>query len=350
MATNEIYMSAETLKEFVKNAFIKMGFCEEDAELGADSLLWANLRGIDSHGIQRITLFGECMRNGQLNAHPNIRVIKETPAITFIDADRALGAVSATFAMKRSIEKARNVGIGWTLVTNTTTPLAIGYYTLMAVRAGMAGIGATFSRPLMAPYGGKDIGVHNGPISIAVPAAHHRPVILDMATSTVAYGKVEVAQDKGISIPPDWALDEHGQPTTDPFAARVSLPFGTYKGSGLAFMFECLTSIMAGDPLCAPWLTNVKNDPRHRQNSIMAAIDVSMFSDLSEYKDNVDNLVDSVKAVPKADGFDEILVPGELEDRICAERMANGIPLPPGTIVKMKTVAEWFDVELPAGL
>jgi LDH2 family malate/lactate/ureidoglycolate dehydrogenase len=347
MAGNEIYVSDSDLKDFAKKVFMAMGLPDQDADVSADSLIWANLRGIDSHGVQRLAMYGSIFNNGHLNPRPAMQILKETPAVTFLNADSAMGAVSATFAMNKAIEKARNVGIGWTLVTNTVTPLAIGFYTLNAIRAGMAGISTTFARPLMAPYGAKSVGVHNGPIAIGVPAGKHRPVILDMATSAVAFGKVEVAQDKRIPIPETWALDKDGHPTTDPFEASIMLPFGLYKGSGLAFMFECLTNIMAGDPLCGPWLLNKNNDPRHRQSSIMAAIDISMFSDLDAFKANVDDFIDGVKGLPKADGVDQIFVPGEIEDNFNDERAITGIPLPEGTVEKLRKISVEFGVTLP---
>jgi LDH2 family malate/lactate/ureidoglycolate dehydrogenase len=347
MAGREIYVTAADLKGFAKRVFMAMGLPDADADVSADSLIWANLRGIDSHGVQRLAMYAGIYHSGHLNPRPEMKILKETPAVTFLNADSAMGAVSASFAMDKAIEKAKNVGIGWTLVTNTVTPLAIGFYTLQAIRAGMAGIATTFARPLMAPYGATAVGVHNGPVAFAVPAGRHRPVILDMATSAVAFGKIEVAQDKRVPIPDGWALDGNGRPTTDPNAARIMLPFGLYKGSGLAFLFECLTNIMAGDPLCAPWLLNKRNDPRHRQSSIMAAIDISLFTDLEAYRANVDDFIDAVKGLPRADGVDEIFVPGEIEDNYNDERNVTGIPLPEGTIEKLKKISEEFKVALP---
>lgn len=347
MAGKEIFIGAAELKDFAKRVFMAMGLPDGDADVSADSLIWANLRGIDSHGVQRLAMYASIFNNGHLNPRPEMKILKETPAVTFLNADSAMGAVSATFAMNKAVEKARNVGIGWTLVTNTVTPLAIGFYTLNAVKAGMAGIATTFARPLMAPYGAKAVGVHNGPIAFGVPAGKHRPVILDMATSAVAFGKIEVAQDKRVPIPEGWALDGDGRPTTDPDKARTMLPFGLYKGSGMAFIFECLTNIMAGDPLCAPWLLNKNNDPRHRQSSIMAAIDISLFTDVEAFKANVDDFVDAVKGLPRADGVEEIFVPGEIEDNFNDSRDVTGIPLPEGTVEKLVKVSEEFKVRLP---
>lgn len=350
MATEKVVISSEELRGFIRKVFEKMGFSPGDAETGANSLIWANLRGVDSHGVQRIALLARFLKEGNLNPNPNISVVRELPAVALIDADRAFGAISATFAMKKSIEKAKKTGIGWTVIRNTVTPLAIGQYVQIAINEGMAGIAATFARPLMAPYGAKEIGLHNGPISIGVPASKHKPALLDMATSTVAFGKIEVAMDKKEPIPGDWGLERDGTPTNDPFKAKIMLPFGKYKGSGLSFMFECLTGIMAGDPLCAPWILDRNNDPRHRQNSIMAAIDISAFTDLGRFRENVDDLIDGVKGLKKTDDIEEIYVPGEIEERVTQKRVKEGIPLPAGTVAKLRDAAEQFGVALPPTL
>jgi ureidoglycolate dehydrogenase (NAD+) len=250
--------------------------------------------------------------------------------------------------MRQVIEKARNVGIGWALLRNITHQGAIGYYALMAAEAGMAGIAIVCSPPNMAPYGARAAGVHNSPIAIAAPAKRHPPLILDMATSIVAGGKLEVALDKRIPLGEGWALDAGGAPTTDPRLARILMPAGGPKGSGLALMFQCLTSIMANNPLVVPALAGEQLG--HMQNSVIAAIDISLFHDVEIYKQQVDETIDSLKALPKADGFSEILMPGEPEQNTLAERTRDGIPLPPGTVERLYAAAKRFGLPLPAGI
>jgi ureidoglycolate dehydrogenase (NAD+) len=199
----------------------------------------------------------------------------------------------------------------------------------------------------MAPYGARAAGVHNSPIAICVPGKRRRPLMLDMATSVAAQGKLDVAMDKGIPIPLGWALDKAGKPTTDPRAAAVLLPAGGGKGSGLAMLFECLTSLFAGNPLLAPVFQKKPNADAHHQNSVVAAIDISSFTDVEEYGANADAIVEGIKGLPLADGFSEVLVPGELEDRVQAERVTLGIPLPPGTVQKLTAASERFGVPLP---
>jgi len=350
MSQDEVRVDFKLLKAFTREVFVKVGMPSEDAEIEAEVLVWANLRGVDSHGVLRIPWYVELVDTGQMNPRPNIKILKETVATTFIDADRAFGPVVTTFAMNRVIEKANQVGIGWGLIRNLTHQGAMAYYSLMAAEADMAGIALVCSPPNMAPYGAKAAGVHNSPISIAVPAKHHQPLVLDMATSIAAGGKLRLAIDKGIPIPEGWALDSDGNPTTDPNIAAILMPSGGPKGSGLALMFECLSSIMADNPLLEPVLIDKPQKRRHNQNSVVAAIDISMFTDVENYKNHIDTLIDCLKSLPKVEDVDEILVPGELEDNCYDERIQNGIPLPEGTMHNLQRVAERFKVELPFSL
>ena len=186
--TDETRVPAAELQEFTKGVFIAAGLPSEDAALEAEVLVWANLRGVDSHGVLRIPWYVDLIAKGDMNPRPTIRVEKETAATVLIDGDRALGPVVTTMAMRRAIDKARAAGIGWAVIRNTTHQGAMAYYALMAVEAGMAGIAIVCSPPNMAPFGARVAGVHNSPISIAVPAGRHRPLCLDMATSVAAGG------------------------------------------------------------------------------------------------------------------------------------------------------------------
>lgn len=351
MATKkDVRVAGEALKQFSREVFVKVGLTPEGAEVQADVLVWANLRGVDSHGVLRIPWYVDLVDKGHMRPRPNIRVEKETPATLLIDADYAPGPVVTVPAMKRVIQKAREVGIGWAVIRNTLHQGAMGYYPLMAAKEGMAGIAIVCNPPNMAPHGARAVGVHNSPIAICVPGKRHRPLMLDMATSVAARGKLDLAVDKGIPIPLGWALDKDGKPTTDPNASAVLLPAGGAKGSGLAMMFECLTSLFVGNPLLTPVFQGKPKAQVHRQNSVVAAIDIAAFTDLEQYKANADAIVEGIKALPPAEGFAEVLVPGEVEDRVYEARVKDGIPLPEGTIRNLRTVAERFAVKLPAGL
>ena len=347
---DEIRIPAGELQEFTKGVFVAAGVPSEDAALEAEVLVWANLRGVDSHGVLRIPWYVEMLGKGEMNARPNIRVERETAATLLIDGDRALGPVVTTLAMRRAIDKARTAGVGWAVIRNTTHQGAMAYYALMAANAGMAGIAIVCSPPNMAPFGARVAAVHNSPISIAVPAGRHRSLCVDMATSVAAGGKLSLARDKGIPLPPGWALDDAGQPTTDANRAKILLPFAGPKGSGLAMMFETLTSLMVGNPLLGPAFAGEPGAGRHRQNSVVAAIDIAAFTDLAQYRAEVDRLIDGVRALPGAQGVSEVMVPGEPEDRSEEDRRRRGIPLPAGTVENMRSVAARFRVPLPRGL
>ncbi|HWU40497.1 MAG TPA: Ldh family oxidoreductase, partial [Candidatus Acidoferrum sp.] len=301
MAANETRVAWDVLKQFTQEVFTRLGFTPEGAEIQADVLVWANLRGVDSHGVLRIPWYMQLVDKGQMKPRPNIQIQKETPAALLIDADYSPGPVVTVLAMERVMEKARHVGIGWALIKNTMHQGAMGYYSLMAAKQGMAGIALVCNPPNMAPHGARAVGVHNSPIAIAVPGNQHRPLILDMATSVAAGGKLSLAIDKGVAIPQGWALDKEGRPTTDPKTAAILMPTGGYKGSGLALMFECLSSLFVGNPLLIPALQGKPGATNHRQNSVVAAINIGTFTGVEGYKANVDTLIDGLKGLPAAE-------------------------------------------------
>lgn len=343
----EARMEWKALQAFMQHVFERVGMPPDDARIEAEVLVWANLRGVDSHGVLRIEWYLELIDKGVMNIRPSIRVEKETPATIVVDADHALGPVVTTFAMRKVMDKARAVGIGWGLIRNTTHQGAMGFYPLMAARAGMAGIAIVNGPPTMAPFGAIAMGVHNTPLAIAVPSRSRPPLMLDIAMSVAAGGKLRLAKDKGIPIPLGWMLDKQGRPTSDPQQAHTLLPIAGPKGSGLAILFECLTGLMVGDPLLEPSLKKVPGADTHRQHGIVAAIDIAAFTDVEAFRDHVDGLVAELKKLPRAEGVDEILVPGELEDKLEAERRRDGIPLPAGTVQKLEVAARRFGVPLP---
>ena len=338
------------LQAFMAKIFEGLGMPPADAALEAEVLVWANLRGVDSHGVHRIAEYSGQVDRGLMNPRPEVRVERETPAVVLIEGDWAFGPVVTVFAVEKVVAKAREMGIGWALIRNTTHQGAMGYYTEMITRENMAGIASVCNRPNTAPTGAMGPGVHNSPISIAVPGADRRPINLDMATSVVAWGKLQVAIDKGEPIPEGWSLDKEGRPNTDPKKNAVLLPTGDYKGYGLSLMFECLSSLMVGTPLLSSFAAQDDSVKPGTQNSFIAAIDIGFFTDVEGYRENVDKLVKTMKDLPLAEGAEEVFVPGEKEDRMHEERAVEGIPLPPGTVEKLKVAAERFGLEMPAGI
>ena len=350
MEQDTIRISRDPLFEFAREVFSRVGMSPENATIEAEVLLWASQRGVDSHGVQLISTYVNNVEKGYMNPKPNIQIIQETAATLFVEADRSFGPVVTTFTMNRLMDKAREAGIGWGLIRNTTHQGAMGYYVEMAAKQNMAGIALVCNPPNMAPTGARIAGVHNSPLAIGVPAQERPPLLFDMATSVAAHGKIGVAIDKGVSIPDDWAIDAEGNPTTDPQKARVLLPAGGYKGYGLALMFECLSSVMMGNPLLGPCLHDQDPPLPYTQNSVVAAINIGSFTDPDGYRQNIDALVAGLKGLPTVEGVDEVLVPGEPENKVYDDRTRNGIPLPPGLVQKLRDVGQQLDIALPAGL
>ena len=340
-------VSEDTLARFAAELFTAKGLPPDDAALVARVLIWANLRGVDSHGVLRIPGYIARIDNGLNNPKPAMEVTTDAPAAAVLDADRAFGQVALSQAMGIAISKASDAGIGLCLIRRTTHMGAIGYFTLDAAAEGMAGIAVAVSRPNMAYPGARGAGIATSPIAISVPGATHAPLMLDMATATASMGKIVLARDSGKPLGDGWAVDSDGNPTTDPHRATMPTALGGAKGGGLSLMFECLTSLMVGNPLVAPFLEGAPDGRPHMQNGLAIAIDIARFTDPGAYAREVDRLSAAVKTLPKATGTDEILVPGERGDRVLQERRAAGIPLAGGTWKRLEEAAAPLGIAMP---
>jgi LDH2 family malate/lactate/ureidoglycolate dehydrogenase len=342
-------VQAEALRRFVRDVFVRMGMSEAHAATVAEVVVWANLRGVDSHGVARIPRYVEWIEAGVVNPKPGIKVAIETAASVLIDADRAAGPVAMTAAMEAATRKARDAGVGLALVRATTHTAALGYYTQSAAREGMAAVALAGSVPNMAYHGALAAGVSTSPISIAVPGGSRGPVVLDMATGIVSLGRLVQARRSGQPIPEGWALDSDGRPTTDPQQAEIPLPMAGPKGSGLALMIELLTGVLVSNPILAETVGKPAKGRRHRQNGLALAIDVSRYGDTPAFGREVDRLVAAVKALPRDPGM-EILMPGERGARMFEQRSREGISVPPATRDELNTLARRLGVPfLPEG-
>jgi LDH2 family malate/lactate/ureidoglycolate dehydrogenase len=342
-------VSRDALERFAADIFVATGMSQTDAQTVATVLVWADLRGMESHGVTRISMYLRLIDAGDLNPKGVIKVATDTAALVLLDADRAAGPIAMTSAMSHAVRKARQAGLGVALVRGTTHTAALGYYTSAAAREGMAAIAMAASTPMMAYHGARAAGVSTSPISIAVPSGGDEPVVLDMATSLASMGKLGQARKTGTPIPAGWALDAHGNPTTDPQAAQISLPIGGPKGSGLALMIEMITSVLVANPILADALTATPAGRRHRQNALALAIDPARFSDPRSFRGEVDRLVASVKRLPRAPDVPEILVPGERGHRTLKARSRDGIPIPPPICDELRRIAERFGVAMVTG-
>lgn len=341
-----VVTTAEALQRFTTDVFIRAGMSEAHAGLVAEVLVWAELRGVDSHGVMRIPRYVQMIEVGDLNPKPVLTTRTETTATIVIEADRAAGPIAMTSATTAAVDKARGAGIGLALVRSTTHTAALGYYTLKATEAGMAGLALSASGPMMVYHGARAAGVSTNPISIAVPGGRRGPLVLDMATSVVSMGKLLQARKTAPTIPAEWAVDGHGNPTTDPRAARIPRPLGGPKGSGLSLMIECLTSLVVANPILAEALDGTALGRHHYQNALALAIDVARFGDPAAFRHQVDRLVAALKALPREAGVAEIFVPGERSQRTLEQRRRDGIPLPRATVEELSALADRLGVQM----
>src|SRR5262245_8623466 len=335
---------AERLRRFTTDVFARAGMADADATIVAEALVWANLRGVDSHGVSRVPSYVEWMRRGDINTAARMRIVTETAAVVVLDADRAAGAVAMTAAMGHAVRKARECGAGLVLIRATTHTAALGHYTLIPAREGMAGIAFAASTPLMAYHGARVGGASTTPISIALPGGEHGPLLLDMSTAVIAMGKLNQARRTGEPLPEGAALDADGRPTTDARRAVTPLPLGGPKGSGLALMVECLTSLVLANPIAAEFLEGTAEGLRHRQNCLALVIDIVRFGDPRAFRREAERLIRVLKALPRAAGVDEILMPGERGRRTLERRTREGIPLPPAVVSDLSKIAESLGV------
>ncbi len=340
---------ADALESFVTSVFSASGTPAADSATIAEVLVWANLRGIDSHGVLRVPGYVGRIESGEFNPRPDIAVLADLPAATVIDADRAFGPVGMSRGMDTAIAKAREAGIGVCVVRRVTHMAAIGWFALRAARQDMIGLVFGSSKPNMAWHGARARGVATSPIAIAVPGMDREPILLDMATSTGSMGKVMLARDGGTALEPGVALTEDGEPTTDAGAARFLTPLGGAKGAGLSLMFECLTGVLVGNPLIAAAI-GPDGDWRHGQNGFALAIDIAAFTEPARYRRDIDTLVDALKSLPVAKGNDEVRVPGERGNRVMAERLEQGIPLPAGTWRRLDEIADGLGIPMPSAI
>ena len=316
-------MKAQALRSLVRGAFTAAGMDAGDAEQVAEVLVWAELRGMGSHGVMRAPRYVDLLRSGDMNPKPAIRVVTDAPACVLLDADRAAGPVAMVHAMRAAMDKARIAGIGFALVRETTHTAALGYYTQMAAREGFAAIAFAASVPNMAYHGARAAGVSTAPLSIAVPG-EEEPIALDMGSGMVSMGKLMQARRSGEPLPEGAALDRSGNPTVDGRAASIPLPLGGPKGSGLALMFECLASLISSNPIIAEALEGTPKGRRHYQNGAAMAIDIARFVPTEKFTAEVARLSRDVKALPAQHGA-EILMPGERGHR-AARREEPDIP------------------------
>jgi LDH2 family malate/lactate/ureidoglycolate dehydrogenase len=338
----------EMLRDFTRRAFTKAGVPDEDAEVVTDNLIEANLRGVDTHGITRLLLiYVKRLRAGIVNARPDIRIVSESPAAITVDGDNGLGAVVGAWAMREAIRRGGEAGACWAGVRHSNHFGATAYFTLMAARQDMVGIGMTNGPAAMAPWGGSKAYMSTNPISFAVPA-EGEPVVFDMATSVAARGHILLAATKGQqTIPEGWALDKEGRPTTDTQAAieGTVMPMAGYKGYVLSMMIDILSGCLTGSafgPHLGP-LYGVFDRPQDIGH-LFGVIDVGRMVPIDEFKTRLAQMTREIKDTPLAAGATGIYIPGEIEAGKRARRLEEGIPIPEGVRQEFLEVARDLDI------
>ena len=333
------------IERFVTDVFESVGMSHPHAVAVARALAWANLRGVDSHGLVRLPRYIEMVDQGIMNVHATPTTTEPTPSSIVIDADRAPGPVVMAEAVDQLINRASDHGIVMALVSRMTHSGALGYYAGMAARAGLAGIAINAGIPMMPYHGAHGAALGTNPIAIAVPSGGGDPLVFDMATSAISMGKLMLARRSGTPLEPGCAVDEDGQMTVDPKRAAMTLPLAGPKGSGLALMIECLASLLSGHAIVAQALEHTGEGSTHRQNALIIAIDISKFIDPAEFGRTVRETAAALKAMPLATGSQGILMPGERGDRVMAERRCNGVPLRTDILNEVSAIAERLGVK-----
>jgi len=322
----------ERLVSFTAACLEKLGLAAADARLVADTLVAANLRGVDSHGVVRLPHYATRLRNGSVNARPRITVRRTAPSAAVVEGDAGMGQLVATRAMKEAIKLAKESGVGAVTARNSSHCGACAYFVEMAVQQNMIGVALTHTDSIMVPPGMKRIFLGSNPIAFGAPGTRE-PVIIDMSTTHVAWGKILVARQEGKPIPPDWAVDAAGRPTTDANQAVGLAPTGAHKGYALALMIEILCAQLAGVPF-ARHVTKMYGELDKQRNlgHFMLALDVERFVDEHDFRSQVAALLDEIHA-------EGALAPGDPERQSAERRAREGIGLSEATIQELNTLA-----------
>ncbi len=349
----------DTLRKFTISIFIKMGCSDEHAELATDVLIKSDLRGIDSHGVARLSGYVRLWEKKRINARPNIRIVHETPTTATVDGDAGLGLVVAPFAMKVAIEKAEKYGSGWVSVKNSNHFGIAGYHTMLALEKDMIGFAMTNASPLVAPTFANERMLGTNPMCYAFPAGKYPPVIIDMATSSAANGKLEIAQRSGKPVPDGWIQDKDGKSSTDPHELKKGgslLPLGSdrdhgsHKGFGLSATVDILSAVLSGanyGPWVPPFVAFLEpsdNPVGEGIGHFLGAMRVDGFRPVDEFKFHLDNWIERFKSATPVSAEQGVIIPGEPELLAEKERKISGIPIIDAVYNDLNEVAEKLGV------
>lgn len=347
---------ADYLRHFCEQVFRSFGVSKDDARQAAEVLATSDLRGIDSHGVARLRKYVEFMNEGLINPKPNIRILRERPATATLDGDNGLGLIVGPRANELAMEKAEKVGSGWVAVCHTNHYGIAGYYPLQALKRDLIGWAMTNTGKWMAPTWGAERMLGTNPIAVAFPGLEEPPVVIDLATTAVSYGKVQIKQREGKPLPDGWITDKDGQPSNnveDLLAGGALLPLGSnyetggYKGYCLAAMVDLFTGVLSGanwGPFAPPFAGRgqfeLEDEVGKGIGHFFGALDIDGFMEVDAFKKRMDAWIRRFRATKPAVGTPGPWVPGDPEREASLEREKSGIPLLAAVIEDLKVVAK----------
>lgn len=358
---SEQLFSYSRLAGFVQQVFFGLGCSEVDAALAAKVLLSADARGVDSHGVARLSGYVRLWEAKRVNATPSVSIIHETPSTAVVDGDSGLGLVVAPYAMQVAIDKAAKVGSGWVSVQNSNHFGIAGYHAMMALEQDMIGIAMTNASALVAPTYSIERMLGTNPIAVAVPAGEEPPFVADMATTTAANGKLEILQRKNLETPVGWVQDAAGNPSTDAHALKTGgalLPLGSdrehgsHKGYALGAIVDLFSGVLSGANF-GPWVPPFpaympmpEDMPGKGIGHFFGAMRIDAFRKADAFKADMDTWIRRFRASIPAPGHDQVLIPGDPEREMEVLRLKEGIPLLPVVIEDLKLVGAKFGISL----
>jgi L-2-hydroxycarboxylate dehydrogenase (NAD+) len=357
--TEPIY-TYDSLKDFSLSIFKKIGCPDEEASLATTVLLSADLRGIDSHGIARLSGYVRLWNKKRINSKPDIRIIHESPSTGVIDGDSGLGLVVAPKAMELAIKKAQQAGTGWVAVKNSNHFGIAGYHAMMALPHDMIGMAMTNASPLVAPTFSVERLLGTNPIAVAIPAKNQPPFVADFATTTAANGKLEILQRKNERAPVGWVQTKTGDASTDPNETKSGgalIPLGSdrehgsHKGYCLGAWVDIFSAVLSGanyGPWVPPFVAflDPPSDPVGEGiGHFFGAMRIDAFRPAEEFKTHMDNWISRFRSAKTIEGQERVIIPGDPEREMNEHRIKNGIPLNPKVVEDLKELAKSFDLK-----
>lgn len=339
----------EKLQSFCSKIFVKAGVSKENADIVAESLIMADLRGVDSHGVVRTAIYLERIEKKMIDPLAVPEIESQDFATALLNGNNNLGAVVGTKAVEIALEKAKDRGAAIVGVKGSNHFGTGAYYALKAMEKNMILLVMSNASQTMPPTGGKRPFIGTNPLAVGVPAGKETPFLLDMATSVVARGKIIVAAQKGIEIPIGWAIDKKGRSTTNPEEALEGavLPLGGPKGYAISMFIDILSGVLTGAGF-GKYVYNMYENWEQPQNvgHLFIALDIERFMPIEVFKNRMDYYIKELKAEPKSEGVDEILIPGELEFRKVEERKQHGIELPKKVVSELDQIGKRYSINL----